>query len=168
MKRLSKLLAFLLALALLCTACGEPADTPATPSEDPDPTVNYEDYIQPVVDRKVGDLMTPAELSAIMSVEVSPVDAATTDSSITYQSENGYYTVTILMENRTRDEFDAMVADTAVWTPLSGVGEAACWSVGQVELVAYQNGYALSVSGDHVIPGCLQSIMQRALEGLEE
>ena len=158
----------LLALTMLFTACGAPAEPPATPEEDPGPSINYEDYIQPVVDRRVGDLIPVEELSTIMSVEVAPVDAATTDSFITYQSENGYYMVTLVMENRTRDEFDAMVADTTIWTPLDGVGEAACWGAEQTELVAYQNGYALSVSGDHVIPGCLQSIMLRALKSIEE
>ena len=61
-----------------------------------------------------------------------------------------------------------MVADTTIWTPLVGVGEAAYWGAEQAELVAYQSGYAVSVSGYHVIPGCLQSIMLRALQGLEE
>ena len=158
----------LLALTMLLTACGAPAETPVAPEEDPGPSINYEDYIKPVVDRRVSDLMTAEDLSAIMSVEVAPMEAATTDSTITYQSENGYFTVTLMMEKRTRDEFDALVADTTLWTPLSGVGEAACWGPDQIELVAYQNGYALSVSGDHVIPGCLQSIMLRALQGLEE
>ena len=158
----------LLALTMLLTACGAPAETPVAPEEDPGPSINYEDYIKPVVDRRVSDLMTAEDLSAIMSVEVAAVPTATFDSSITYQSENGYFTVTLMMEKRTRDEFDALVADTTLWTPLSGVGEAACWGPGQIELVAYQNGYALSVSGDHVIPGCLQSIMLRALQGLEE
>lgn len=158
----------LLALTMLFTACGAPAESPATPEEDPGPSINYEDYIRPVVDRRVGDLIPVDELSTIMSVEVAPIDAATTDSVITYQSENGYYTVTMVLEKRTRDEFDALVADATVWTSLPGVGEAAYWGVDQIELVAYQNGYALSVSGDHVIPGCLQSIMLRALQGLEE
>lgn len=168
MKYFHRMFLVLLALTMLLTACGTPAETPATPEEDAGPSINYEDYIRPVVDRRVGDLIPVEELSTIMSVEVAPIDAATTDSVITYQSENGYYTVTMVLEKRTRDEFDALVADTTVWTPLSGVGEAAYWGADQIELVAYQNGYALSVSGDHVIPGCLQSIMLRALQSIEE
>ena len=166
MKSIHRVWLLLLAAVLLLSACGEPADTPAAPEEDPGPSINYEDYVKPVVDRKVGDLMTPEELSAIMSVEVSPI--ITTDSSITYQSENGHYMVTILLENRTRAAFDAMVANTTVWTSVEGVGEAAYWGVEQTELVAYQSGYAVSVSGYHVIPGCLQSIMLRALKGLQQ
>lgn len=168
MKYFHRVFLLLLALTMLFTACGAPAESPATPEEDSGPSINYEDYIQPVVDRRVGDLIPVEELSTIMSVEVAPIDAATTDSVITYQSENGYYTVTMVLEKRTRDEFDALVADTTVWTALPGVGEAAYWGVDQIELVAYQNGYALSVSGDHVIPGCLQSIMLRALQSIEE
>jgi len=166
---MKKILALLLAMLMLMmglAACGETADAPDTPEEDPGPSINYEDYVKPVVDRRVEDLITPEELSAIMTVDVTPV--VTTDSSVTYQSENGYYMVTMMMENRTRTEFDAMVADTTVWTPLEGVGEAAWWSTGQTELVAYQSGYALSVSGDHVYYGCVESIMKQLVKSLKE
>lgn len=169
MHKTVKLLPLLLALSLLLAACGGGAgdshsDTTTT-TEDAGPDINYEDYIDPVVDRKVGDLITAEELSTLMSVEVTAV--ITTDSVVTYQSENGYYMVTLALENKTRAEFDTMIAENPVWTPQSGLGEAAYWGAEQAELIAYQDGYAVSVSGYHVIPGCLQSIMQRLLKNLQ-
>ena len=107
---------------------------------------------------------TMEELSTLMTVEVQLV--IDTDSMASYQSENGYYMVTLSLENKTRDEFDAMVADTTVWTAHAGVGEAAYWGVDQTELVAYQDGYAFSVSGYHVYYGCMESIMKKMLASL--
>lgn len=169
MKKTLKLLLLPLAAALLLTACGEKDTETKKNGDDEDdtvPNINYEDYIEPVVDREVADLITAEELSVLMSVDVAPV--IITDSVVTYQSENGYYVVTIVLENQTRALFDTLSEDVDVWTPLTGVGEAAYWSVSQTELVAYQDGYAVSVSGYHVIPGCLQSIMLRVLKGLQQ
>ena len=53
MNKASKRLWICLALTLLLTACGETAAPPA--AEDEGPTVNYEDYIQSVTDRKITD-----------------------------------------------------------------------------------------------------------------
>ena len=81
---MKKILALLLAMLMLMmglAACGETADAPDTPEEDPGPSINYEDYVKPVVDRRVEDLITPEELSAIMTVDVTPI--VTTDSSVT-------------------------------------------------------------------------------------
>ena len=168
MKKITALL--LSVLLLLClAACGDADTTPAGDTgkeEDSDPDINYEDYIDPVVDRRVADLITAEELSELMDVEVALTQS--TDSEAYYQSENGYYIVRLLLENQTREAFDAMVADTTLWTPLYGVGEAAYWTVNQTELVAYQNGYAVSVWGDHVYYGCLQMIMQHLLNNLQE
>ena len=168
MKQFYRVFAALLAMVWLCTACGNDVDTPVPEEETSGPSINYEDYVKPVVDRRVGDLITAEELSTIMSVEVLPVDTATTDDAITFQSENGYYMVTLALENRTRDEFDRMVSDTTVWTPLDGVGEVAYWGAEQAELVAFQSGYAVSVSGDHVIPGCLETIMKHLVDALQQ
>lgn len=168
MKKMIKLLSLMLAATLLFAACGGTAPEPSgdkNKDEDTGPSINYEDYIDPVVDRKVADLITAEELSDLMDVEVALTQS--TDSEVYYQSENGYYIVRLLLENQTREEFDALVADTAVWTPLEGVGEAAYWTADQTELVAYQNGYAVSVWGDHVYYGCLQMIMERLLDRLE-
>lgn len=170
MTKTMKILLIMLAAALLLTACGDEGGsshkggTTTTTTEDAGPSINYEDYIDPVVDRSVADLITAEELSTLMSVDVTAV--ITTDSVVTYQSENGFYMVTLALENKTRDEFDAMVVDTTVWTPATGVGEAAYWGADQLELVAYQDGYAISVSGYHVIPGCMESIMLRLLNNL--
>ena len=168
MNRMMKLLSLLAAMLLLLTACGG-GDTSdkggtTTTTEDTGPSINYEDYIDPVVDRSVADLITAEELSALMSVDVTAV--ITTDAMVTYQSENGYYMVTLSLENKTRDEFDALVADVTQWIPVTDIGEAARWSVDQLELIAYKNGYAVSVSGYHVIPGCIESIMLRVLNNL--
>lgn len=168
MKKLPALLLALLLLATCATACGEQVDPPVVNEEDDDPapSINYEDYIKPVVDRKVSDCITEAELSAMMDVEVKlMIDTA---SAATYQSDNGYYMVTLALESRTRDEFDTMVADTAIWTPHAGVGEVAYWGVGQTEIVAYQSGYAVSVSGNNVYYGCLETIMKRLVDSLKQ
>lgn len=166
MKKLPALLLALLLLATCATACGEQADPPVVNEEDPAPSINYEDYIKPVVDRKVSDCITEAELSAMMDVEVKlMIDTA---SAATYQSDNGYYMVTLALESRTRDEFDTMVADAAIWTPHAGVGEVAYWGVGQTEIVAYQSGYAVSVSGNNVYYGCLETIMKRLVDSLKQ
>ena len=167
MKKIPALLLALLLLATCATACGEQADPPVVNEEDdPAPSINYEDYIKPVVDRKVSDCITEAELSDMMAVEVKLV--IDTDSAATYQSDDGYYMVTLALENQSRDEFDAMVADTTIWTPHAGVGEVAYWGVGQTEMVAYQSGYAVSVSGNNVYYGCLETIMKRLVDSLKQ
>ena len=169
MKKMMKLTALLLAMLLLLTACGGTdthKDSDKDKDEDTGPSINYEDYIDPVVDRRVADLISAESLSALMGVEVTLTNS--TDSVATYQSENGYYMVTLALENHTRKEFDQMVEDVTIWTALEGVGEAAYWGLEQAELVAYQSGYAVSVSGYHVIPGCLESIMLRLLDGLQQ
>ena len=167
MKKLPALLLAMLLLATCATACGEQAAPPVVnEEEDPAPTIKYEDNIKPVVDRKVSDCITEAELSAMMDVEVKlMIDTA---SAATYQSDNGYYMVTLALESRARDEFDAMVADTAIWTPHAGVGEVAYWGVGQTEMVAFQSGYAVSVSGNNVYYGCLATIMKRLVDSLKQ
>lgn len=168
MNRMIKMLSLLTAMLLLLTACGDGTSSnkggTTTTTEDAGPSINYEDYIDPVVDRSVADLITAEELSALMSVDVTAV--ITTDAMVTYQSENGYYMVTLSLENKTRDEFNTLVADTTLWIPVTGFGEAARWSTDQAELIAYKNGYAVSVSGYHVIPGCMESIMLRLLKNL--
>ena len=170
MNRMIKMLSLLTAMLLLLTACGGGTSSDkggtTTTTEDTGPSINYEDYIDPVVDRSVADLITAEELSALMSVDVTAV--ITTDAMVTYQSENGYYMVTLSLENKTRDEFDTLVSDTTLWIPVTGIGEVARWSTDQAELIAYKNGYAVSVSGYHVIPGCMESIMLRLLNNLQD
>lgn len=167
MKKILALLLAMLLLAVCVTACGEDTAPPVVDEEEePTPSINYEDYVKPVVDRKVSECITEAELSDMMDVEVKLV--IDTDSAATYQSENGHYMVTLALESRTRDEFDTMVADTAIWTPHAGVGEAAYWGVGQTEMVAYQSGYAVSVSGYNVYYGCLETIMKRLVDSLKQ
>ena len=165
---MTKWLWLVLAAVLLLSACGE-ADTDrkkdADDGDDTAPSINYEDFIDPVVDRKVSDCITAEELSALMQVEGMTL-ILDTDSEATYQSPDGYYMVTLGLENQTRAAFDTLVSDPSVWTVQDGLGEAAYWGVDQTELVAYQNGYAVSVSGYHVYYGCLQSIMERVLENL--
>ena len=167
MKKMTKWLWLVLALVLLLTACSDDTgrDRDRDDGEDTGPSINYEDFIDPVVDRKVSDCITTAELAALMQVEeVSLV--LDTDAEASYQSADGYYMVTLGLANMTRAEFDTMVSDATVWTAQDGLGEAAYWGVDQTELVAYQDGYAVSVSGYHVYYGCLQSIMERVLENL--
>ena len=167
MKKLLALLLAILMLAMVATACGDNAAPPATEEEEePTPSINYEDYVKPVVDRKVSDCITEVELSDMMAVEVKLV--IDTDSAATYQSDNGYYMVTLALENQSRAEFDRMVEDTTIWTPHAGVGEVAYWGVDQTEMVAYQSGYAISVSGYHVYSGCLETIMKHLVDNIQQ
>ena len=167
MKKLLALLLALLLVATFATACGEETPPPVVEEEDDTtPSINYEDYVKPVVDRKVSDCITEAELSDMMDVEVKLV--IDTDSAATYQSDNGYYMVTLALENQSRAEFDRMVEDTTIWTPHAGVGEVAYWGLDQTEMVAYQSGYAVSVSGYHVYYGCLETIMKHLVDGLKQ
>ena len=167
MKKLLALLLAVLMLAAFATACGEETPSPVVEEEDDTtPSINYEDYVKPVVDRKVSDCITEAELSDMMAVEVKLV--IDTDSAATYQSDNGYYMVTLALENQSRAEFDRMVEDTTIWTPHAGVGEVAYWGLDQTEMVAYQSGYAVSVSGYNVYYGCLETIMKHLVDSLKQ
>ena len=161
MNKASKRLWICLALTLLLTACGEPAAPPA--AEDEGPTVNYEDYIQSVTDRKITDLISAAEASNILGYAVNVMGSAS-DSTVSFQSEDGRHTITLTLENMTRSDFDVIASNPGVnWTPQEGLGEAAYWDGPHTELIAYQNGYAVSMSVYNIADAAMVSIVETVL-----
>ena len=162
MKRIAKWTALLLALALLTTACGgeQPAD------EDNGPTINYNDYVKPVTDRKIGDLITLDEVSAALGYSVAQTGSYT-DSTVSYQSEDGLHMITLTLENMTRGDFDNITSDPAVvWMLQEGLGEVAYWDTPHTELIAYQNGYAVSMSVYNIADAAMLQIMETILTRL--
>lgn len=161
MKKICRWLPLLLAFTLLLTACGGDAQPPA--EEDDGPTINYEDYVKPVTDRTVTDLITAEEITAFLGYSVSEMDGAT-DSVVSYQSADGMHTITLALENMTRADFDAIIANPDVtWTLKEGVGEVAYWDTLHTELIGYANGYAVSMSVSNIADAVMVSIVDTVL-----
>lgn len=165
MKLLWKWFSLLLALTLMLTACG--GETPPA-DEDDGPDVNYEDYVQSVVDRKITDCITQAQVEAQLGYAVNVVGSLN-DSTVSYQSEDGRHTLTLTMENMTRGQFDAITTDTSVvWTFQEGLGETAYWDTPHTELIAYQDGYGVSMSVYNIADAAMVGIMEIVLNNLYE
>ena len=161
MQKISRWLPLLLALALLLTACGGETQPPV--QEDDGPTINYEDYVKPVTDRRITDLITAEEISAFLGYSVSEIDGAT-ESVVSYQSADGMHTITLVLEKMTRTDFDAIIANPdATWTFKEGVGEIAYWDVAHTELIGYENGYAISMSVTNIADAVMVSIVDTVL-----
>lgn len=164
MKKCVQLAAFLLAMMLLVTACGNDDDMYKKKEKE---DVNYEDFVTPVVDRKVTDCITEAQVSALVGV---PMQVAGTegDSVVNYQSEDATVMITLMLENKTRAEFESIVTESQVmWVMQAGLGEAAYWSETRTELIAYADGYAASVSAYGVEELAMYHVMEQLLTGLQ-
>ena len=160
MRMTVKLLTLLLATALLLCACGQ--ETPA----EPDVQIDYNDYVSPVVDRKVADCITREQIVAQLGYDVDVVSSFT-DSSITYQSADSAHMLTLTLENMTRDAFDAIVTNPEVsWTALPELGATAYWNADHTELIAYENGYAFSMSVQWIADQAMISITSLVLQSL--
>ena len=163
MKRMTKWVALLLALMLLATACGgeqQPAE------EDNTPNIDYNDYIKPVTDRKIGDLIALSEVSDALGYAVTQT-GSNTDSTVSFQSEDGRHMITLTLENRTQSEFDAIIsAPSAVWTPQEGISETVYWNQPHTELIAYRNGYAVSMSVYNIADAAMLQMMGMILDRL--
>ncbi len=157
-----------LSAVLLLTACGKSGggskgDKGNTTTG---ATINYEDYITPVVDRRISDCVDEEQMIALLGYEVR-ILGTYTDSTISYESEDSLHTITLTLENMTREEFDAIASNPVVgWIQLSDLGEAACWNGGQTELIAYENGYAFSMSVQRIANAAMIGITEMILQNL--
>lgn len=171
----------LLAAVLLLTGCGKAgngADSKKDSNKTTGATVNYEDYVTPVVDRKIKDCITVDEINALfdeLGLSYNMVeDPYPTDSTVKYHSNDGR-TITLMLENITREQFDARVASNPNygWIDLANydlggayVGEAAYWNGDQSELIAYENGYAFSMSVQNIANAAMIGMTEIILEDL--
>ena len=143
-----------LAVVVLLTACGKGDKNDKKDQQTATTTgavINYEDYITPVVDRKVVDCISADQINGLLeeygySYRIALQDGYT-DSMAMYRSEDGLHTITLSLENMARESFDAIAANPALgWVALTELGEAVYWNGDQSELIAYQNGYAFSMA----------------------
>lgn len=164
----------LLAAVLLLTGCGKAgngSDSKKDSNKTTGATVNYEDYVTPVVDRKIKDCISVDEInellgSLMLSYTMSEYGYAT-DSKVSYESEDGTRTITLTLENMTREDFDAIAANPDVgWIALDDLGEAAYWNRNQTELIAYENGYALSMAVQNIANAAMIGMTEIILEDL--
>ena len=90
------------------------------------------------------------------------------DSTVMYYSDDGNHTITLTLENMTREAFDAIVAMPEVnWIALPELGEA-YWNSDQTELIAYQNGYAFSMSVQNIANAAMIGMTEIVLDSLSE
>ncbi|MBQ7089417.1 MAG: hypothetical protein IJN04_07245 [Clostridia bacterium] len=165
MKSMTKWTALLLALMLLATACGREQE-PAV--EDNGPSVNYEDYVKPVTDRKVAECITADEVSAAVGVPMS-VAGSVSDDTVNYQSADALYMVTVAMEFSTYEQIEAVAVDpTAGWTRQENVAEVAFWSEDSSELIAYYEGYGISVYFSRPNRSAMLAVLRAVLEDLDQ
>ena len=154
-----------MAATLLLTGCGGGGDK-SNHTKKTNATINYEDYVTPVVDRKVTDCISIQQINAAISYE-NMTETTATDSRADYYSEDGSCHLSLGLENKSRAAFDAIAADPALWTMQENLGEIAYWSVDHTELIAYQNGYSVSV---YLAPSntiSMQMIMRDILSSLQ-
>lgn len=177
MHKIYRVALVMLAAVLLLTACGKKGGS----SKDSDKkggttgaSINYEDYITPVVDRKITDCISVEQINGLLSdygysYRMNQQDGYT-DSVAMYQSEDGVHTITLTLENMARDSFDAIATDPTIgWIALTELGEAVYWNGDQTELIAYQNGYAFSMSvwnmPNAVMLGMAELVLQKLSVG---
>lgn len=159
-----------LAAMLLLTACGNESGSDRKnkhTTTTTGATVNYEDYVTPVVDRKIKDCITVDEINGLLVNYTVSESGYATDSRVSYTSEDGLHTIMLTLENMTRGDFDAIAANPAVgWIALPEVGEAVYWNSNQTELIAYENGYAFSMSVQNITNAAMIGITEIVLQNL--
>lgn len=177
MKNVYRMVAVALAAVLLLSGCGKESESGKKDKGTPTTTgavINYEDLITPVVDRKIKDCITVDEINALfdeLGLSYNMVeDPYPTDSTVNYSSiddpssddpSTAGRTIMLTLENMTREDFDAIATDPLMgWIALPNVGEAVYWNSNQTELIAYENGYAFSMS--------VQNIANAAMIGMTE
>ena len=176
MNKISRIGAIVLAAVLLLTACGKGDKSDKKDQQTATTTgavINYEDYITPVVDRKITDCITVEQINGLLieyaySYRMSLQDGYT-DSVAMYQSEDGLHTITLTLENMTAESFEAIATNPVVgWIALPEVGEKVYWNSNQTELIAYENGYAFSMAVQNMPNAVMVGMAEIVLENLGE
>ena len=152
MKRILRVSAVAVAAVMLLSACGKKEENHSqnATTTTTGATINYEDYITPVVDRKMIDCISEEQINGLLadygySYRIGLQDGYT-DSVAMYRSEDGLHTITLTLENMTEEAFAAIATNPNIgWIRLEGFDEA-YWNGDQTELIAYQNGYAFSMA----------------------
>lgn len=162
MKKWSIVLLLILSLTLLVTACGKGSD-----QGDTDPAINYEDYVKPVTDRKAADCITAGQVSTALGV---PMTAAgdTADDMVNFQSEDGLYMVTVSLQLSSYEAIEAIAMDpNGGWTRQEGVAEGAFFSGDGGELIAYYDGYGISVYFSQPNRDAMLYVLDAVMENLK-
>ena len=175
MHKIYRVALVLLAAVVLLTACGKKGGS----SKDSDKkggttgaSINYEDYITPVVDRKITDCISVEQINRLFDELLLPYDMIENpyhnDSTVNYYSEDGR-TITLTLENMTREYFDTNVVSVySDLIALENLGEVAYWNGDQTELIAYQNGYAFSMSVQNIANAAMIGMTEIVMESLSE
>ena len=159
-----------LAAAVLLSGCGGKDKKSSSPKKT-NATVNYEDYITPVVDRKVVDCISADQINGLLeeygySYRIALQDGYT-DSMAMYRSEDGLHTITLSLENMTAEAFETIATNPVVgWIALPEVGENVYWNSNQTELITYQNGYAFSMAVQNMPNAVMVGMAEIVLENL--
>lgn len=145
MKKWMKFLPLVLAVLLLVTACGDRSDKKDTDDKDAGSDFDYNELIDEVTDRKVTDCITEDALGAALGFPVE-YGGSHDAGEAWYQSEDATSVITLLLKKQSREEFDEMIAQSmATWLVADCEAQVAYWSEDRSQLVAYEDGYAVSV-----------------------
>ena len=154
MKTIYRIGAVVLAAVLLLSGCGEERSGSKGKDKDDTPkaSINYENYTTQAVDRKLADCIETRQVAEVLGCAEADLEVIVPkDSMVDYfvikdkenPPENPLH-LQLLMENKTRSEFDAITSDGTMH-PQENIGEVAFWSNDWSQLMAYKNGYAVSV-----------------------
>ena len=155
-----------LAAVLLLSGCGKGSGSSGKSTQELSGVdMDYEDFVDRP-DRDIAQCITEQEISSAMGVIMTLKPYATKEKA-NYESEDASYVLTLVLQNSQRDTFNNMAADPAVWTPQVELGEAAFWNADQTELIAYQNGYAVSMTLNQPNTVAMRHMMEIILSNLE-
>lgn len=170
MKKISRVFAVCLAAVLLLSGCGKDSGkskgkhTDKVEEELSGVDMNYEDLVDRP-DRNIADCIQEKDISTIMGVTMRLMPNHTAEKA-NYESEDASYLLTLVLRNMSLEEFNTMAADPAMWKMQVDLGEAAYWNTDQTELIAYQNGYAVSIALNRTNTDAMRRMMEIVLSNL--
>ena len=175
MKNVYRMVAVALAAVLLLSGCGEKHSGSKGKDKDrtPEVSINYENYTTQAVDRKLADCIETWQVAEALGCEETDLEVIVPkDSMVDYfvigdtenPPENPVH-LQLLMENKTRSEFDAITSDGTMH-PQENIGEVAFWSNDWSQLMAYKNGYAVSVYLSKNDTMTMMNVMEMILDNL--
>ncbi len=135
MKKIARILTVLLVVCLpllSLTACGDEVKEP-----------DYSALIEEPLDISLEDCLDAATLNTLIGYDMELVGVFEDGTQMVFTGIAGSQ-VTVNAINETRQGFDDMMAEITGLEAVEGLGEVAWWNGG--ELMAYANGYALSVT----------------------